>query len=131
MLIYPKIDPVALEIGPLAVRWYGLMYLLAFLQFWGLGRRRLATHPKFVRDKWTVAELDDLLFYGVLGVVVGGRLGQVLYPWYDQDIKNGRTTDEEVMEILELMRVKFTAIDLFVSTASSSVGTPFRFSPTC
>lgn len=50
-----------------------------------------------------------------------GRLGQVLYPWYDQDIKAGRTTDEEVMEILELMRVKFTAIDLFVSTASSSV----------
>ena len=50
-----------------------------------------------------------------------GRLGQILYPWYDQDIKHGRTTDEEVMEILELMRVKFTAIDLFVSTASSSV----------
>ena len=50
-----------------------------------------------------------------------GRLGQVLFPWYDQDIKNGRLTDDEAMEILELMRVKFTAIDLFVSTASSSV----------
>lgn len=50
-----------------------------------------------------------------------GRLGQILFPWYDQDIKHGRTTDEEVMELLELMRVKFTAIDLFVSTASSSV----------
>jgi len=79
MLIFPKIDPVALEIGPLAVRWYGLMYLAAFLQFWWLGRRRILTHPKLVKAGWTVPELDDLLFYGVIGVIVGGRLGQVLF----------------------------------------------------
>jgi phosphatidylglycerol:prolipoprotein diacylglycerol transferase len=79
MLIYPKIDPIALEIGPLAVRWYGLMYLLAFLQFWWLGRHRILTHPRLVRDGWRVAELDDLLFYGVIGVIAGGRLGQVLF----------------------------------------------------
>ena len=79
MLIYPKIDPVALEIGPLAVRWYGLMYLAAFLQFWWLGRRRILTHPRWVKAGWVVPELDDLLFYGVIGVIVGGRLGQVLF----------------------------------------------------
>lgn len=79
MLIYPKIDPVALEIGPLAVRWYGLMYLLAFLQFWWLGRRRIRNHPQFVKAGWTVPELDDLMFYGVLGVIAGGRLGEVLF----------------------------------------------------
>ena len=79
MLSYPKIDPIALEIGPLAVRWYGLMYLAAFLQFWWLGRRRILTHPKLINAGWSVPELDDLLFYGVLGVIVGGRLGQVLF----------------------------------------------------
>ena len=79
MLIYPKIDPIALEIGPLAVRWYGLMYLLAFLQFWWLGRHRILTHSRLIRDGWRVAELDDLLFYGVIGVIAGGRLGQVLF----------------------------------------------------
>ena len=79
MLIYPRIDPIALEIGPLAIRWYGLMYLLAFLQFWWLGRQRLLTHPKLVRDEWKVADLDDLLFYGVIGVILGGRLGEVIF----------------------------------------------------
>ena len=79
MLIYPKIDPVALEIGPLAVRWYGLMYLAAFFQFWWLGRRRILSHPGLAKAGWTVPELDDLLFFGVLGVIVGGRLGEVLF----------------------------------------------------
>ena len=75
MLIYPKIDPIALEIGPLAIRWYGLMYLAAFLQFWWLGRRRILTHPRWRKAGWTVPELDDLLFYGVIGVIAGGRMG--------------------------------------------------------
>ena len=79
MLTYPKIDPVALEIGPLAVRWYGLMYLAAFFQFWWLGRRRILSHPGLAKAGWTVPELDDLLFFGVLGVIVGGRLGEVLF----------------------------------------------------
>ena len=79
MLIYPKIDPIALEIGPLAIRWYGLMYLAAFLQFWWLGRRRILTHPRWIKAGWAVSELDDLLFYGVIGVIAGGRLGQVLF----------------------------------------------------
>ena len=76
MLIHPQFDPVAIAIGPLAIRWYGLMYLLAFLQFWWLGRRRILARPQ---SGWTLEQLDDLLFYGVLGVVIGGRLGQVLF----------------------------------------------------
>ncbi|MGB4466913.1 MAG: prolipoprotein diacylglyceryl transferase [Azovibrio sp.] len=76
MLTHPQFDPVALALGPLAIRWYGLMYLLAFLQFWWLGRRRILARPA---SGWTLEQLDDLLFYGVLGVVIGGRLGQVLF----------------------------------------------------
>ncbi|MDO9244212.1 MAG: prolipoprotein diacylglyceryl transferase, partial [Rhodocyclaceae bacterium] len=76
MLIHPQFDPIALSLGPLAVRWYGLMYLAGFVAFLLLGRRRAATQP------WhglKPAALDDLLFYGVLGVIIGGRLGQVLF----------------------------------------------------
>ena len=76
MLVHPNFDPVALSIGPLAIRWYGLMYLVGFLAFLFLGRRRARTQP------WhgiQPAELDDLLFYGVLGVIIGGRLGEVLF----------------------------------------------------
>ncbi len=76
MLIHPQFDPVALQLGPLALRWYGLMYLLAFGLFLLLGRQRIKTGPQ---PGWTVKELDDLLFYGVLGVVLGGRLGYVLF----------------------------------------------------
>ncbi|HUX65426.1 prolipoprotein diacylglyceryl transferase [Sulfuricella sp.] len=76
MLIHPQFDPVALHLGPLAIRWYGLMYLLAFGLFLLLGRQRIKTGPQ---PGWTVKELDDLLFYGVLGVVLGGRLGYVLF----------------------------------------------------
>lgn len=79
MLVHPQFDPVAVSLGPLAVRWYGLMYLAAFLQFWWLGRQRILHHPRWRSTGWTVPQLDDLLFYGVLGVVIGGRLGQVLF----------------------------------------------------
>lgn len=79
MLIHPQFDPIAISLGPLAVRWYGLMYLLAFFQFWWLGRYRIQTHPQLSQAGWTVQQLDDLLFYGVLGVILGGRLGQVLF----------------------------------------------------
>jgi phosphatidylglycerol:prolipoprotein diacylglycerol transferase len=79
MLIHPQFDPIAISLGPLAIRWYGLMYLLAFLQFWVLGKHRIQTYPQLAKAGWTVPQLDDLLFYGVLGVVLGGRLGQVLF----------------------------------------------------
>ncbi len=79
MLIHPQFDPIAISLGPLAIRWYGLMYLAAFLQFWWLGKRRILNHPQLIKAGWTVPQLDDLLFYGVLGVILGGRLGQVLF----------------------------------------------------
>jgi phosphatidylglycerol---prolipoprotein diacylglyceryl transferase len=75
MLIHPQFDPVAIAIGPVAIHWYGLMYLVAFAQFVALGRYRL----KRQGGPFTVDQLDDLLFYGMLGVILGGRLGQVLF----------------------------------------------------
>ncbi len=76
MLVHPQFDPVAISFGPLAVRWYGLMYLLAFLAFLWLGKRRALRQPW---HRITPKHIDDLLFYGVLGVVIGGRLGQVMF----------------------------------------------------
>ena len=76
MLTHPQIDPVAIHIGPLSVHWYGLMYLLGFTLFLLLGKYRLR---KLNRPGWNDTLMDDLLFYGVLGVVLGGRLGEVLF----------------------------------------------------
>ena len=78
MLIHPLPDPVALKIGPLAIHWYGLMYLAAFAQYLLLGRLRLK-HPHIAAAGWKKEDLDDLLFYIVLGTIVGGRLGEVLF----------------------------------------------------
>ena len=75
MLLHPQFDPVAFSLGPLAIRWYGLMYLVAFAQFLLLGRWLI----KQRNARMTVEQLDDLLFYGMLGVIIGGRLGQVLF----------------------------------------------------
>lgn len=75
MLVHPQFDPVAFSIGPLPVRWYGLMYLLGFVLFLLLGRLR-------ARDAWrgfAPREVEDLLFWGVFGVILGGRLGYVLF----------------------------------------------------
>lgn len=78
MLIHPMPDPIAIAIGPIAIRWYGLMYLLAFALFIGLGRLRVK-QPHMAAAGWKADDLDDMLFYGVLGVVIGGRLGEVLF----------------------------------------------------
>jgi phosphatidylglycerol---prolipoprotein diacylglyceryl transferase len=75
MLVHPDINPIAFSIGPLAVRWYGLMYLLAFGSCWWLGRRRIDRGVAPVSR----AQFDDMLFLGVLGVILGGRLGYVLF----------------------------------------------------
>jgi len=76
MLIHPQFDPVAIHLGPLAVHWYGLMYLIGFMLFLWLGKYRVRS---LNRPGWDDKMLDDLLFYGVLGVVVGGRMGEVLF----------------------------------------------------
>lgn len=75
LLTHPNIDPIAFSIGPLAVRWYGLMYLAGFAIGWWLGTRRIAKGQAPI----TRAQLDDLLFLIVLGVILGGRLGYVLF----------------------------------------------------
>ena len=72
-MIYPTIDPVALSLGPIQIHWYGLMYLLGFSGAWWLGRLRAD------RFGWTAVEVEDLLFYGAIGVIVGGRLGYLLF----------------------------------------------------
>jgi len=76
MLVHPQFDPIALQLGPVSVRWYGLMYLLAFVAGLLLGRLRVRQRPDL---GFTHRDIDDLLFYCVLGVVIGGRLGYVLF----------------------------------------------------
>jgi phosphatidylglycerol:prolipoprotein diacylglycerol transferase len=78
MLIHPMPDPVAFALGPVKIHWYGLMYVLAFALFILLGRVRIR-QPHIARQGWTNQHLDDMLFYGMLGVVLGGRLGEVLF----------------------------------------------------
>lgn len=79
MLVFPAIDPVAFSIGPLKVHWYGLMYLVSFLSAWMLARWRV----KHYQLAWTAEEVSDLIFYGALGVIIGGRLGYMLfYNWH-------------------------------------------------
>ena len=78
-MLYQPIDPIVVQLGPLAVRWYGLMYLLGFAFAWWLGRRR-ARRPGAVIGP---GEMDDLLFYGALGVIIGGRLGYTLFYSFD------------------------------------------------
>ena len=78
MLIHPQIDPVAIQIGSFGIHWYGLMYLLAFAQFLVLGRLCIK-RPYYQAMGWTTKDLEDLLFAGVLGVVLGGRTGYSLF----------------------------------------------------
>ncbi len=76
MLVHPQFDPVAFNIGPIAVRWYGLMYLVAFVLFVVLGKYRAKQQ---LLTGWHPRDIDDMLFYGVFGVILGGRLGYVLF----------------------------------------------------
>ncbi len=76
MLVHPEFDPVAIHLGPLPIRWYGLMYLAGFMLFLWFGNRRARQFPE---RGFSARDLDDLLFYGMLGVVIGGRLGQVFF----------------------------------------------------
>ncbi|SNX29248.1 Prolipoprotein diacylglyceryl transferase [Polynucleobacter meluiroseus] len=78
MLIHPQFDPAVIHIGSFAIHWYGLMYLMAFVQFLLLGRMRIR-EPRYQALGWTYKDLEDLLFAGVLGVVLGGRLGYTLF----------------------------------------------------
>jgi len=83
MLVHPQFDPVALSLGPLQIHWYGLTYLAAFGLFLWLGRLRVA-RPQFASAGWIGRDVEDLLFYGVIGVVLGGRIGYALF--YKPDV---------------------------------------------
>jgi phosphatidylglycerol:prolipoprotein diacylglycerol transferase len=78
MLVHPQFDPVALSLGPVQIHWYGLTYLVAFGLFLFLGMRR-AQMPQFASVGWQRKDIEDLLFYGVVGVIVGGRVGYALF----------------------------------------------------
>ena len=78
-------DPVAVSIGPLDIHWYGIMYLLAFLSFWVIGNYR-AVHQSWWA--WSKQDVSDILFYGMLGVILGGRIGYMLFYGFDLLIQN-------------------------------------------
>lgn len=84
MLVHPQFDPIALELGPLAVHWYGLMYLVAFVAGWWLGRVR----AKQGWRGWNPEQVDDLLFYVALGVILGGRVGYVFFYNFGEFLEN-------------------------------------------
>ena len=86
MLNYPHIDPVAFRVGPLRVHWYGIMYLVAFGAAWLLARRR----AKAPGSTWGAQQVDDFIFYAMLGTILGGRIGYVLFyatplKWWQTD----------------------------------------------
>lgn len=84
MLTYPAIDPVAIALGPVKVHWYGLMYVVALLAAWGLGVYR-AGRPGAPLSK---AQIEDLIFYGAVGVIVGGRMGYVFFYNFSEFLAN-------------------------------------------
>lgn len=75
MITYPNIDPIAISVGPLQVHWYGLMYLLSFAMAYLLAHYR----NKHYKLGWTSEQISDLIFYSALGVIVGGRLGYMVF----------------------------------------------------
>ncbi|WP_461535925.1 prolipoprotein diacylglyceryl transferase [Spongorhabdus nitratireducens] len=79
MIAYPAIDPVAIQLGPLKVHWYGIMYLIGFSAAWFLGVYR----AKRSGSLWTQDQVGDLIFYGAVGAVIGGRLGYVFFYNFD------------------------------------------------
>lgn len=80
MIPYPKIDPVAFHVGPLAVHWYGIMYIIAFFGAWILGMWR----AKKPNSGWTSEQVSDLIFYAAIGVIVGGRVGYMIFYHFSQ-----------------------------------------------
>jgi phosphatidylglycerol:prolipoprotein diacylglycerol transferase len=76
MLVHPQFDPIAIHLGPFGIHWYGLMYLIGFLSLLWLGKWRIRHQPQC---GFSTRDMDDILFYGALGVILGGRLGYILF----------------------------------------------------
>ncbi len=87
---YPLInfDPVAISIGPVDIHWYGIMYLLAFMSFWLMGNYRAVRQPW---RGWSKQDVSDVLFYGMLGVILGGRIGYMLFYGFESLLQNPLT----------------------------------------
>ncbi len=83
-LHYPDIDPIIFSLGPVAVRWYGLTYLAAFVLCWWLGNRR-ADRPG---SGWNRQDVSDLVFFGAIGAVLGGRVGYTLFYGFEQLLRD-------------------------------------------
>jgi phosphatidylglycerol:prolipoprotein diacylglycerol transferase len=84
MIEFPALDPVAISLGPLKVHWYGLMYLLAFGSAWWLGKLRAGRADSLVKP----GQIDDLIFFGALGAVLGGRIGSVFFYNFDSFLQD-------------------------------------------
>lgn len=82
LLHYPAIDPIIFSLGPLAIRWYGLAYLAGFAACWYLGNRRAAA------SGWNAQDVSDVVFYGALGAVLGGRIGYTLFYAYESVLRD-------------------------------------------
>lgn len=78
-MLFPDFDPIAIQLGPLAIRWYGLTYLVGFAAAWWLGRWRARQSGAVISPR----AMDDLLFYAALGVILGGRFGYTLFYGFD------------------------------------------------
>ncbi|MGH8178327.1 MAG: prolipoprotein diacylglyceryl transferase [Steroidobacter sp.] len=87
MLTYPSIDPIIVSLGPLAIRWYGLMYVIGFAAAWWLARRRAAQ----IGSTWKPTDVDDLIFFAAIGVILGGRLGWIAFYGAGQVIEDPLT----------------------------------------
>ena len=85
MVIHPQFDPVAIHLGDFGIHWYGLMYLTGFLGFFLLAQYQIKHKPWF---KWNNQMIDDALFYGALGVILGGRMGYVLFYQFGNFLSN-------------------------------------------
>lgn len=94
MIDYPGFNPIALDLGPVKVRWYGIMYLIGFAAAWWLARKRAGQ----AGSTWSKQDVDDVIFFAMVGVIVGGRLGYVFFygmdywaqdPWYPLKITEG------------------------------------------
>ena len=79
MLVHPNFDPVAVSIFGFDIHWYGLTYVAGFLSVYFLWVYRVKRYPELVESKWNSELISDLIFYGAIGAVVGGRLGYVLF----------------------------------------------------
>jgi phosphatidylglycerol:prolipoprotein diacylglycerol transferase len=84
MLTYPTFNPIALQVGPLPIHWYGLMYLIGFISGWAL----LVMRVKHSSRGFKPEQISDILFYAALGIIIGGRLGYMLFYMFSETMQH-------------------------------------------